>query len=99
MGWAGVQELELVALQEGIAQQQAGTHTAAQVCQRFAEKVWECLEEKELAYVRTLQTQDRDLDAFLKSAAEQSAVFEASTKQRISSAEAAAEEVLFSQLA
>lgn len=69
------------AFQAAAAEIISGNRTAARTCQSLAEKIWTCLTDKELLYVKTLQEQAKELDSLLTIISQQSRAFEAASKQ------------------
>lgn len=92
--WAELRRLtDPTALQRAIEQLQAKNGAACQTCQSLVSKIWESIEDKEAAYVKTLQDQSIQLHNLLKMLAHQSASLSDAATQQANSAEHSLQEV------
>lgn len=76
-GWARLGgHKDATSLRDAIKDALLESQETRQSCHHLAEKIWDCLESKELAYVKTLQDQATTLDNLLNLLARQAQEFE-----------------------
>ena len=92
--WTELQTLaDPTALQKATEQGWRKNKAATDTCQDLAGKIWECLENNELEYVKTLQDHSAQLDSLLKLMTSQSASFVDASASQTQLAESALQKV------
>lgn len=92
--WAELQFIaDPVALHAAITEQLQNFQAAVQFCRDSAERVSDCIKDKDNAYVRTLQQQADQLDRLLRTLEEQASSFNTLCKHQIQAAEQCLNEV------